>query len=184
MDCQCHGKHVTKFSWIAIYGNRIVSVVNSYTWSLDCQCCGSMCQSFTKWSSLFDDKWWCHRNIAPKDLLSCPKQLSLKITCLLMKPHLHHYHCLLRTEGWWVSVACRLEQCEESFLLKETQPLQLPHIPQLYSWVDWSNVGKALAQGNNNNKQDHLGIEPGSSGSQTNPKPLHAAAPLKGSQIL
>ena len=63
------------------------------------------------------------------------------------------------------------------FLAQGNQLLELPHIPQLYSWVDWSNVGKVLAQGNNNNKQQHLGIEPGSSGSQANPKPLHAAAP-------
>ena len=176
-------KACDQVSWIAIYGHWIVSVVNSYTWSLDCQCCGSMCQSFTKWSWLFDDKWWYHRNIAPKDWLSCPKQFSLKITCSLTKPHLHHYRYLLRRKGWWVSFACRLEQCEESFLLKETQLLELPHIPQLNSWVDWSNVGKALAQGNNN-KQDHLGIKPESSGSQANPKLLHAAAPLKGSPTL
>ena len=57
------------------------------------------------------------------------------------------------------------------FLAQGNQPLALPHIPQLYSWVDWSNVGKVLAQGNNNNKQHHLGIEPGSSGSQADPKP-------------
>ena len=61
------------------------------------------------------------------------------------------------------------------FLAQGNQPLVLPHIPQLYSWVDWSNVGKVLAQGNNNNKQHHLGIEPGSSGSQADPKPLHGA---------
>ena len=80
----------------------------------------------------------------------------------------------------------RLEQCEESLLLKETQLLELLHIPQLYSWVDWSNVGKALAQGNNNNNnnQHHLGIEPGYSGSQANPKPLHTAAPMKGLSTL
>ena len=76
----------------------------------------------------------------------------------------------------------RLEQCEESFLLKETT--RVASHSQLYSWVDWSNVGRALAQGNNNNKQHHLGIEPGSSGSQVNPKPLHAAAPLKGLSTL
>ena len=64
------------------------------------------------------------------------------------------------------------------FLAQGNQLLVLPHIPQLYSWVDWSNVGKVLAQGNNNNKQHHLGIEPGSSESQADPKPLHAAAPL------
>ena len=52
------------------------------------------------------------------------------------------------------------EQCELSFLLKEAQPLELPYIPQLYSWVDWNNVGKVLAQGNT------PGIEPESSGSQ------------------
>ena len=63
------------------------------------------------------------------------------------------------------------------FLAQGNQPLVLPHIPQLYSWVDWSNVGKVLAQGNNNNKQHHLGIEPGSSGSQADPKSLHVAAP-------
>ena len=61
------------------------------------------------------------------------------------------------------------------FLAQGNQPLVLPHIPQLYSWVDWSNVGKVLVQGNNNNKQHHLGIEPRSSGSQADPKPLHAA---------
>ena len=65
----------------------------------------------------------------------------------------------------------RLEQCEGSFLLKEKQLLDLSHISQLYSWIKWSNVGKVLAQGNNN-KQHHLGIKPGSSGSETNPKPL------------
>ena len=64
----------------------------------------------------------------------------------------------------------RLEQCEGSSLLKETQLLELPQTPQLYSLVDWSNVGKVLAQGNN--KQHHPGIQPGSSGSQANPKPL------------
>ena len=26
LDCQCHGKNVTKFSWSAIYGRWIVSV--------------------------------------------------------------------------------------------------------------------------------------------------------------
>ena len=26
LDCQCHGKHVTKFSEISIYSRRIVSV--------------------------------------------------------------------------------------------------------------------------------------------------------------
>ena len=61
-------------------------------------------------------------------------------------------------------------------LAQGDQLLELPHIPQLYSWVDWSNVGKVLAQGNNNNKQHHLGIEPGSTGSQADLKPLHAAA--------
>ena len=65
----------------------------------------------------------------------------------------------------------RLEQCEGSFLLKETQLLDLSHIPQLYSWIKWSNVGKVLAQGSNN-KQHHLGIKPGSSASETNAKPL------------
>ena len=39
----------------------------------------------------------------------------------------------------------RLEQCEGSFLLKETTTtIELFHIPQLYSWVDWSNVGKVM----------------------------------------
>ena len=47
--------------------------------------------------------------------------------------------------------------------------LELPHIPQLYSWVDWSNVDKVLSQGNNNNKQPYPGIKPGSSGSEANP---------------
>ena len=65
----------------------------------------------------------------------------------------------------------RLEQCEGSFLLKGTRLLELPCIPQLYSWVDWSNVGKVLAQGNNNKKY-YLGIKPESSGSQADPKPL------------
>ena len=65
------------------------------------------------------------------------------------------------------------------FLAQGDQLLVLPHIPQLYSWVDWSNVGKVLAQGNNNNKQHHLGIKPGSTGSQADPKPLHAAAPQR-----
>ena len=51
--------------------------------------------------------------------------------------------------------------------------LELPHIPELYSWVDWSNVGKVLAQGNNNNKQHHPGIEPGSSGSQADLNFVH-----------
>ena len=37
LDSQCHGKHVTKFSWIIIYGRLIVSVTES------------MWQSFPEW---------------------------------------------------------------------------------------------------------------------------------------
>ena len=58
-----------------------------------------------------------------------------------------------------------------------TSPANASIVGTHYSWVGWNNVKKFLAQGNNNNKQHHLGIEPGSSGSQGDPKPLHAAAP-------
>ena len=80
-------------------------------------------------------------------------------------PALHARYTHYSWVGWSNNVS--------KFLTQGSQLLVLPHIPQIYSWVDWSNVGKVLAQGNNN-KQHHLGIEPGS---QANPKPLHAAAP-------
>ena len=32
LDRQCHGKHVTKFSWIDIYGRWIISVAESMQW--------------------------------------------------------------------------------------------------------------------------------------------------------
>ena len=60
----------------------------------------------------------------------------------------------------------------EASLLQEVQLQKFPHTLQLYSWIDWNNVDKVLAQGNNN-KQHHLGIKPGSSGSQADPKPLN-----------
>ena len=59
------------------------------------------------------------------------------------------------------------------------QPLLLPHIPQLYSWVNWSNVGEVPCS----RKQQQTASSRGSSGSQANPKPLpllpHKAARKK-----
>ena len=53
------------------------------------------------------------------------------------------------------------------------QPLVLSHIPQLYNWIDWSNVDKVpCSRKQKQETQHHLGIKPGSSGSQADPKPL------------
>ena len=81
-------------------------------------------------------------------------------------------HDISTLYSWVDKGKLQLGRLEQVFLLKEAQLLELPHIPQLYSWVDRSIVGKALVQGNDNNKQHHPGIEPESSGSQANPKPL------------
>ena len=89
-----------------------------------------------------------------------------------MRVQLLPFPALLGTHYSWVGWSN-----VRKFFAQGNQALVLPHIPQLYRLVNWSNVGKVLAQGNNNNKQHYLGIEPGSSGSQADPKPLHAAAP-------
>ena len=63
----------------------------------------------------------------------------------------------------------RLEQYEWTFLLKETQPLVLPHFLQLM-WVNF------LTQ-ENNSKQRCLGIKPGSPGLQADLEPLSHCCP-------
>ena len=58
------------------------------------------------------------------------------------------------------AVMGRLEQCEGSFLFKETQlpnGLTFPNYTARSTGTMWITF---LAQGNNNNKQHHLGIEP------------------------
>ena len=60
LDHQCHGKHVTKFSWMAIYGHWIVSVMegwdevflNGHIWLLDCQCNGKHVTRFS-WVAIY-----------------------------------------------------------------------------------------------------------------------------------
>ena len=91
------------------------------------------------------------------------------------------YPLVLATCSWvgWSSV--REVSCSTEARLIV---LQLPHIPNCTAGSTGAifNVGKArflLKETSNNNKQHHLGIEPGSSGSQANPKPLHATAPHK-----
>ena len=53
------------------------------------------------------------------------------------------------------------------------QPLVLSRIPQLYNCIDWSNVDNVpCSRKQKQETQHHLGIKPGSSGSQADPKPL------------
>ena len=102
IDHQCHGKHVTKVSWIAIYGCWTVSVVESmqqsfpigHKWSLGCQCRGSIWQCLlNSRGCLMTSGGKYHRNIAtwiPCLLTSCKEICTMWIEWGIDNHYLNH----------------------------------------------------------------------------------------------